>query len=111
MGRWDQKRPAIGFDLDKAGVILICVGIGLTILAVGSNIIGSNLAFKQNVSGSIHSSRFGRSDNIHCGRSYRNYYGYLITIHKYRIHKDKTGRVRGRQIWERLGLITLCTIQ
>lgn len=52
MGRWDQKRPAIGFDLDKAGVILICIGIGLTILAVGSNIIGSNLAFKQNVSGS-----------------------------------------------------------
>ena len=33
-------------------MILIGVGIGLTILAVGSNIIGSNLAFKPNVSGS-----------------------------------------------------------
>ena len=52
MGRWDQKRPTFGFDLDKAGMILMGVGIGLTILAVGSNIIGSNLAFKQNVSGS-----------------------------------------------------------
>ena len=52
MGRWDQKRPNVGLDLDKAGMILMGVGIGLTILAVGSNIIGSNLAFKPNVSSS-----------------------------------------------------------
>ena len=52
MGRWDQKRPSFGFDLDRAGFILIGVGIGLTVLAISSNIIGSNLGFKQNVNGS-----------------------------------------------------------
>jgi len=52
LGRWDQKRPTFGFDLDKAGFILMGIGIGLTVLAVGSNVIGSNLGFKQYVSGS-----------------------------------------------------------
>jgi hypothetical protein len=47
MGRWDQKRPAVGFDLDKAGVILIGAGVLIVMLAAGSNIIGSNLGFKQ----------------------------------------------------------------
>lgn len=47
MGRWDQKKPAIGFDLDKVGVILIGIGAVIVILAAGSNIIGSNLGFKQ----------------------------------------------------------------
>ena len=51
-GSLGSKKTCIGFDLDKAGLILICVGIGLTVLAIGSNIIGSNLGFKQNVSGS-----------------------------------------------------------
>ena len=52
MGRWDQKRPSFGFDLDRAGFILIGIGIGLTVLAISSNIIGSNLGFKPNVSSS-----------------------------------------------------------
>ncbi len=43
MGRWDQKRPAIGFDLDKAGIILIAIGAGMVIIAVGSTIIGTNM--------------------------------------------------------------------
>ena len=43
MGRWDEKTPAIGFDLDKAGVVLIGTGVLIVMLAAGSNIIGSNL--------------------------------------------------------------------
>ena len=82
MGRWDQKRPTFGFDLDKAGLILMGVGIGLTILAVGSNIIGSNLAFKQNVNGSYIIPGLAVQISIHRWRSHRNYYGYLVTIDK-----------------------------
>ena len=44
MGRWDQKRPAVGFDLDKAGVILIGTGVLIAMLAAGSNIPNRELA-------------------------------------------------------------------
>ena len=47
MGRSGSERPAVGFDLDKAGVVLIGTGVLIVMLLPGSNILGSNLGFKQ----------------------------------------------------------------
>jgi hypothetical protein len=46
MGRWDQKKPVITFDLDIAGYVLLAIGVGIVVLAVGSEISGYILLVK-----------------------------------------------------------------
>jgi len=40
MGRWDSKEPKLKFDLDIAGFALLKIGIGITVISVGSGITG-----------------------------------------------------------------------
>ncbi|MGH9972908.1 MAG: hypothetical protein ACRD93_03315 [Nitrososphaeraceae archaeon] len=40
VGRWDPKEPKLKFDLDIAGFALLAIGIGITVISVGSGITG-----------------------------------------------------------------------
>jgi hypothetical protein len=40
MGRWDEKTPRYGLDLDIAGIVLLAIGCIVIIFGLGSNIIG-----------------------------------------------------------------------
>jgi hypothetical protein len=40
VGRWDPKEPKLKFDLDIAGFALLAIGIGITMISVGSGITG-----------------------------------------------------------------------
>jgi hypothetical protein len=40
VGRWDPKEPKLNFELDIAGFTLLTIGIGITVISVGSGITG-----------------------------------------------------------------------
>jgi len=46
MGRWDPKEPKLKFDLDIAGFALLAIGVGITVISVGSEITGYALLTK-----------------------------------------------------------------
>jgi hypothetical protein len=46
VGRWDPKEPKLNFELDIAGFTLLTIGIGITVISVGSGITGYALLTK-----------------------------------------------------------------
>ena len=40
VGRWDPKEPKLKFYLDIAVFALLAIGIGITVISVGSGITG-----------------------------------------------------------------------